>query len=284
LATETGSPALVEGLEGVRGIALAAYYSLAVTRSGLVFQWGRALVPGAEESLRSIIVEGFGDLRVRCVCAGGGAAFAIGEDGELFSWGSGQIGVLGHGDTQDQPSPKRVEALRGIRVSRVSVGIFHALALAEDGLVYAWGENLKRALLGNPDVERELLPTPVEALRGVRMGSVAASRQNSYAVADTGELWVWGVEGDKMAFPGHGEHTTCPLPTPIKPLRGIKVDAVAASTFHTLALADDGSVYAWGSSSGAASGAPGLGYSVSVWGWRVPTPQRVPALRVTCGL
>jgi alpha-tubulin suppressor-like RCC1 family protein len=34
-------------------------------------------------------------------------------------------------------TPKRVEALRGVRMSSVSAGICHVLALAEDGQVYA---------------------------------------------------------------------------------------------------------------------------------------------------
>jgi alpha-tubulin suppressor-like RCC1 family protein len=56
-----------------------------------------------------------------------------------------------------------------------------------------------------------------------------------------------------------------------------------AASFH-LALADDGSVYAWGDKMAAASGALGLGTSVSDAGLRVPTPQRIPELRVACGL
>ena len=48
------------------------------------------------------------------------ASFAVGEDGELFSWGLCTSQALGHGDEEDQPSPKRVEARRGVRVSRAS--------------------------------------------------------------------------------------------------------------------------------------------------------------------
>jgi alpha-tubulin suppressor-like RCC1 family protein len=129
-------------------------------------------------------------VRVRQVFAGISEGFAIGEEGELFSWGVGECGLQGHGDTRDRRSPKRVEALLGVRVSSVASGADHALALAEDGLVYAWGENIWKATLGNLHVERELLPKPVEALRGVRVGSIAACAWRSYAVADTGEVWA----------------------------------------------------------------------------------------------
>jgi alpha-tubulin suppressor-like RCC1 family protein len=138
---------------------------------------------------------------------------------------------------------------------------------------------MEMALLGSPHVERELLPKPVEALRGVRMSSVAAAGQRSYAVADTGDVWAWGrgAEGVDWAPLGHGEQVDCPVPRPTESLHGIKVDAVAAGYYHTLALSDDGGVYAWGIKDAAASGAIGLGPSVSDAG--VPTPQRIPELR-----
>jgi E3 ubiquitin-protein ligase HERC2 len=234
---------------------------------------------GAPESLRPILVEGFGEVRVSRVCAGLNSSSAIGEDGELFSWGDGGE-RLGHGDTHDRPSPERVEALRGVRVSSVSVGIYHALALAEDGLVYGWSELGATCAVGDPDAESWLLPKPIEALRGVRVCSVAAAGFRSYAVADTGELWTWGI-GDGCFTPlGHDEQDHCLLPKPIESLRGVKVVAVSASESHALALAGDGDVYAWGGAGLAGAGVLGQGLdSVGP----VRTPQRVPALRVASG-
>jgi alpha-tubulin suppressor-like RCC1 family protein len=277
-------PAQVEGLEGVRDIAAAFGHSVAVTQSGAVFCSGRGFQPEAE-SLKPILVQGFDlGVRVRRVVAGGSEFFAIGQAGELFSWGRCTYGHLGHGDTQHLASPKRVEALWDVRMSSVSVGEFHALALAEDGLVYAWGRNTDGATLGNPHVESELQPKPVEVLLGVRVRSVAAAGNRSYALADTGELWAWGEDGNIATPLGHGEQMNCPLPKPIEALRGVNMDAVAAGDNHTLAVADDGSVYAWGTEAAASSGALGLDPSLQAAGRSVPMPQHVPVLRVTCGL
>jgi alpha-tubulin suppressor-like RCC1 family protein len=219
------------------------------------------------------------------MCVGHLSAFAIGEAGELFSWGCGED-VLGHGDTQGQPSPKRVEALRGVWVSSVSIEMGHSLALTEDGLVYAWGGFLYQVLSRSSHVGVSLLPKPVEALRGVRVRSIAVACKRSCVVTDTGELLTWGDNGDGVAPLGHGEQTNCPLPKPIKSLRGIKLDAVAAGNRHTLALADDGSVYAWGDEGAAQSGALGLGDGVTTVARLVPvlTPERVPELRVARAL
>jgi alpha-tubulin suppressor-like RCC1 family protein len=72
----------------------------------------------------------------------------------------------------------------------------------------------------------------------------------------------------------------CPVPKPIESLRGVKVDAVAAARHHALALADGGSVYTWGGDVAANSGALGLAPAVHEEGSIVPTPQRIPVLRV----
>jgi alpha-tubulin suppressor-like RCC1 family protein len=108
------SPVPVEGLEGVCSIAAGYQHSLAVTESGAVLIWGRYLLreemdSDASEDLENneetenlllpTIVEGFGAVRVRRVLAGGSAAFAISEEGELFAWMGGRYGLLGHGDT-----------------------------------------------------------------------------------------------------------------------------------------------------------------------------------------
>jgi hypothetical protein len=270
-------PALVEGLEGVRGIAAAATHSLAVTQSGTVWCWGKSFQPGSPDSLRPIPVEGFGRVRVCRASAGHGVAFAIDENGELFSWGLGVFGRLSHGDTQHQPLPKRVEAVRGIRVTSLAVGDKQALALAEHGLVYACGDIFRGVVMGNnPHDESVLLLTPVEALRGVRVGSFAAAGAWSYAVANTGKLWAWGYDSDEVPLPGHGERAPCPLPKLIASLRAQKVDAVAAGYDHTLALVDDGGVYLWGfEAAPPAAGALGPGPSSEFA--VVRTPRRIPA-------
>jgi hypothetical protein len=225
------APALMDGLDGVRFIAAGNDCSLAVTQSGALLCWGSTfnfLKQPREEStdtepsddsdnsddfdfldealvsLLPVTVEGFEGVRICWVCCDESAAFAIGEDGEPFSWGDGTDGRLGHGDRQNQPSPKLVEALRGVRVSSVACGHEHVLAVSEDGLVYAWGKLENQGTLGNAYAKRELLPEPIEALRGVRIGSVATAYHSSYAVADTGELWALGVGSGSFAPLGNG--------------------------------------------------------------------------------
>jgi alpha-tubulin suppressor-like RCC1 family protein len=139
--------------------------------------------------------------------------------------------------------------------------------------------------LGNPDVESERLPKPIEALRGVRVGSVAIARRRSYAVADTGELWAaWGYSRRGLPPLGHGEQAHCLLPKVVAALRRVKLDAVTVADGHSLVLAGDGKLYAWGHYNQTKSGTLGLGPAVKSKKSTVHKPRRVPALRVACGL
>jgi alpha-tubulin suppressor-like RCC1 family protein len=150
-----------------------------------------------------------------------------GEHAEFFTWGFGGDGLLGHGDMQSQPSPKRIEALRGIPVTNASAEKHHAVALSENGLMYSWGNGDTADFWGCPHVEKRLLPTPIEALRGVRMGSIAAAGNRTFAVADTGEAWAWGCDGDPLFPLGYGGqpgHMFCPKR--VEPLQGLKIESV----------------------------------------------------------
>ena len=70
---------------------------------------------------------------------------------------------MGHGDTQHQLLPKKVEALADQRVVAVLAGGNHGIAIAVDGAVLTWGKGEYGCLGHGEDLSNQLLPKKVEA-------------------------------------------------------------------------------------------------------------------------
>lgn len=73
---------------------------------------------------------------VKHMAAGMCFSVAVLEHGEVYSWGLGGWGALGHGDLLDCDLPQRIEYLDGVVVERVSCGQYHTTFIAREGGVY----------------------------------------------------------------------------------------------------------------------------------------------------
>ena len=122
-------------------------HALALTQDGKVFSWGEGedgkLGHGNRSSLdKPRLIDSLKSKRIRDIACGSGHSAAIASNGELYTWGLGEYGRLGHGDTVTHLKPKLVEELVGKRVVQVACGSRDAqtMALTEEGAVYSWGD------------------------------------------------------------------------------------------------------------------------------------------------
>ena len=244
-------PKKIEAFAGQRVVAVSAgnIHSLALTANGALWSWGggtHGRLGHGDEQQNQLLpkkIEAFADQRVVAVSASLGHSLAITADGAVWSWGDGGRGKLGHGDTQDQLLPKRIEALVGRRVVAVSAGYVHSLALTADGAVWSWGYG-GWGRLGHGDQQDQLLPKKVEALAGQRAIGVSAGAYHSIALIADGALWSWGDgDGGKL---GHGDDQLQLLPKKVEAFAGQRVVAVLAREDHGLAITADGAVFTWG--------------------------------------
>jgi len=71
----------------------------------------------------------------------------ITKDGNLYTFGDGYKGILGHGNDLNIPfnKPKLVSffAYNNIKIKKVFLGDSHSMALTEDGDLYTWGSGGK---------------------------------------------------------------------------------------------------------------------------------------------
>ncbi|XP_039287848.1 E3 ubiquitin-protein ligase HERC2 [Nilaparvata lugens] len=260
-------------------------HAMALTIDGKVFSWGEGddgkLGHGNRATLeKPRMIESLKAKRVRDIACGSSHSAAITSSGELFTWGLGEYGRLGHGDSLIQLKPKCVKALLGHHVTKVACGSRDAqtLALSAEGMVWSWGDG-DFGKLGRGGSEGCDLPHNVERLNGLGVCHIECGAQFSLALTKSGQVWTWG-KGDYYRL-GLGSDLHVRKPTLIEGLRGEKVINVAVGALHCLAVTESGAVYAWGDND---HGQQGNGTTlVNRKPSQVPVYGDVKLNRVACG-
>jgi alpha-tubulin suppressor-like RCC1 family protein len=226
-------------------VAVCAGYEhgLAIRKSGSLWGWGPnwygALGVGNTDWGWSVLQVGR-DTDWAAVAGGGDFSLALKESGTLWAFGSNTYGNLGLGDTADRHTPTQVGSARDW--AAVSAGVGYGMALKKDGTLWAWGNN-DFGELGLGDTLERRVPTQA----GSANDWVAAYclGHHSVALRADGTLWAWGENSYGQL--GLGDTADRSSPTQV----GSATDWAAiapggADSFHTLALKQDGTLWAWG--------------------------------------
>ena len=232
--------------------------SLCVSSSGAVLAWGGA---EHEDGFGGICIPVFVPLpsfvSVREVAAGDVHCLLLAADG-VYSWGAdNSFGQLGHGDTEPQRVPRRIEALRPSGAqpapAQVACGRQHSLVLCVDGGVHSFGRGCV-GQLGLGGTADELLPRRImrAAPEGDEMGHGAMPRVtllsagvfHSLAVTEGGALYSWGSGTNGRL--GHGDTVMRLRPRRVEALGDVDVVHASAGSGHSLAVSAGGALYTWG--------------------------------------
>ena len=242
--TTTGSstPVPVTTLSSVVAVSAGSEYSLALEDDGTVWAWGRnyygQLGDGTTtNSSIPIAVSNLSD--VVAIAAGWYHNLALKDDGTVWAWGNNSSGQLGNGTTTNSLTPTSVSVLTDIVA--VSAGYSHCLALKSDGTVWFWGTGYS----GNGTSATSLNPVQVSGLDC--MVSVMAGEYYSMAVRADGTVWAWGVNWSGQL----GDGTYTDRLTPVRLLYTNSIKSIVYGSdldeAFSMALKEDGSMYAWGS-------------------------------------
>lgn len=252
--TKAPTPQKVEALSGigVRALSCGLYHTLALTDAGEVYSFGfggsfingvGGLGSGSRSQLDSPAkLEGF---TAASISAGGYHSVAKDAAGDAWSWGRGEWGRLGHGDSSDCYEPTLLEVCDEIRgkVATCFAGDVHTAVLTSEGAVYAWGRNENwqlgyevsgmlnagQSLDAQQEPQMVVLPTesPTRILSCGELGTAALS-------AD-GSVYVWGM--------GRFFEPTI-LPS-TENIDGV-VTEMSVGAYHLGMLTDSGKVYTYG--------------------------------------
>nr|XP_016447123.1 PREDICTED: uncharacterized protein LOC107772149 isoform X2 [Nicotiana tabacum] len=274
LDMNTARPKLVDSLNGVRvkSVTCGEYQTCALTFSGELYTWGDnsfgAELVGEKKKrshwLPNRICGSLDGVKISYVACGEWHTAIVSTSGQLFTYGEGTFGVLGHGNLQSVAQPKEVELLRGLWVKNVACGPWHTAAVVEiivdrlkfnnpGGKLFTWGDGDK-GRLGHPGEERKLLPTCVAKLVDHDFIQVSCASTLTIALSSTGKVYTMGsaVHGQL----GNPEAKDKSLVLVQGKLREEFVTEISSGSYHVAVLTSRGSVYTWGKG---ANGQLGLG-------------------------
>jgi len=274
----------------MKSIAAGQSSSYAVSTRGNVYVWGsnwqEALGLGPGNGVSEQLTPVFNwVVTVRDIVAGSSHVLAILSDGTVQSWGSNWYGGLGLGHTTTPiASPTTIPNLNG--VIGATAGGAHSAFLRDDGTVWVTGSNYAGQLGGAAATDLSV-PTRVPNLSGIR--AIDSSYGGLFAIEPLPTALSWG--SDTFGMLGLGSASTgVAQATPRFVVDPDGVDSqgrrqifkdMSAGCFHGVALATNGTVWAWGNDDygQAGQGAPGGNRTAPV---RVPGLEGIIDVEAGC--
>jgi alpha-tubulin suppressor-like RCC1 family protein len=250
----SNSPVKVVGLSDVIAIDTGGSdsggCSLALKKDGTVWGWGenRDGQLGNDTRQDSNVPIRVGELNsIVAIAAGDDYCMALKDDGTVWGWGENHThGKLGNGTNKDPPRGTFNQVVDMTTAVDIDASIEHSLALTSEGRVWAWGGNFV-GQLGTTDQEfMDDKYAPVTIIGLTDVAAIAAGDLHNLALKKDGTVYAWGSNWKGQL----GNGTFSSFYSFVRPVPGITgVTAIAAGGAHSLALKDDGTVWAWGSNS-----------------------------------
>ncbi|ODM97024.1 putative E3 ubiquitin-protein ligase HERC1 [Orchesella cincta] len=222
-------------------------HTLSLTHDGVIYSWGDGdygkLGHGgvATEKYPKQIQGALIGKVVVCISAGFRHSACVTDTGELYTWGEGEAGRLGHGDTNDRQVPTLVKDVCNVGI--VACGGSHTIAVSKCGRIcwsFGGGE-------GGRSVMREIRPRVIEGLQGHVVTKIAATAYASFCLTDNGEVFGWGTGA---CLGRNANEAKILSPERVVDLSAEKVVDISCGESHVVVLTEKHEVFAWGNNSG----------------------------------
>ncbi|GMF26624.1 unnamed protein product [Phytophthora lilii] len=186
---------------------------------------------------------------IAMIACGAQHSLAITDAGELYTWGSGEDGRLGHGDMRDRAVPRKVMSLLRESVVSASCGGAHTAVLTAKGTVFTFGRG-RNGRLGLGDNKWRDTPHQIVGFpQGTRISHVVCGWNFTAALDRQGSIFTWGKTGEGQCGLGYVDKDQV-VPCCVEKLRevagGSPAVDVACGYTHTVVMTASGELYSWG--------------------------------------
>lgn len=213
-----------------------ASHTLALKTDGTLWAWGAndygQLGDGTFES-KNVPIRIGSDTDWKSVASGRGVTIALKTDGTLWAWGYNVYGQLGDSTFENKNTPVQIGNDTNWAVVVASYNLYsndscYIVALKTNGTLWVWGYGYG----GAPQVVSD-----------TSWAELVTGGRHTLALKADGTLWAWGVNDHGQLGDGTFENKV--IPTQI----GSDTDwttVVTAGVDHSIALKNDGTLWAWG--------------------------------------
>ena len=187
---------------------------------------------------------------IQVVC-GSNHMMCLTNERSVYSWGSGEYGVLGHGSTSGMNKPLLIKELFGKNIIFIAAGAFTSGAITGDGKLFLWGRG-KYGVLGFGNEDDVLSPKQVTSfIEEELIFYVSLGFYHTIALSINLKTFAWGYsEGGRLGCISREDcdnKKNVNYPKEITSLRGMTISQVVAGEFHSIALESNiGKLIGWG--------------------------------------
>ncbi|MDA3862519.1 MAG: hypothetical protein PF689_01480 [Deltaproteobacteria bacterium] len=196
------------------------------------------------------------------IAAGTTHSCTVDSNGDVWCWGNGQFGQLGHGLDGTgliELSPQKVIMPNNVKFNQISLGFIHSCALADNGTVWCWGAG---GLTGNAQYIEDnydpVLDQIANAATPVQVDTpdtvtdfvkVSVGYYHSCALDSQGKIHCWGLNNLMQL----GQGLSSPVSFSATPLQ-VAEPYIGTGNYkdfdcgpaHNCAINTDNEIYCWG--------------------------------------
>lgn len=230
-----------------QSVSTKGWTSFGIKNNGTLWGWGQNTVSNIGLGYYSLNITVPTQVGIennwKNIYAGHDHNIAIKTDNTLWCWGSNAFGQVGTGVfLGNYLTPTQVGTNTDWKTA--STGLYHTLAIKNNGTLWAWGSNENGALGDGTTTNKNL---PIQIGTSTDWNILSATYNSSYGIKNDGSAWAWGNNSNYEL--GNGSTTNSYLPIQIGNESNWKSISCRAS--HEIALKTDNSIFYWGNNNNA---------------------------------